>query len=408
MDKSAIWLWLSLHFGAGSSVYQKLFEYFGEVEAIYDSTDADVVGIDFLNSSQKRKLLNKSLDQANEIIEWCNEHDVEIITPADDKYPLPFRTIENYPAAIYCVGKMPNFQMDVCISVVGTRKMSVYGQKNAYELGYGLAKGGAVVISGMALGIDCTAQKGALYAGGTTVAVLGSGIDVVYPRENLQLMQKIMKVGAVITEYPPHTPPNGSNFPVRNRLISALSIATVVVEADMNSGSLITAKCAARQGKDLFAFPGPVKNYLTAGTNQLLSEGAMVATSAIDVLERYLETHADSIDITASKEKPVLKHKAWNMSPLSDSYVNAESGVSQRPSTPNRMILDTEKPVRFDPVNLSEKERILFDKMQYGKAISLDMLADDEIDPSELSTIISMLEIAGAIQSIPGGYYIKK
>ena len=115
------------------------------------------------------------------------------------------------------------------------------GQRNAYNLGFGLAKGGAIVVSGMAKGIDSVAQKGALYACGSSIAVLGSGIDVIYPKENAALMEKLMRVGAVITEYPPHTPPLGTNFPVRNRIISALSEATVVVEADLNSGSLITA-----------------------------------------------------------------------------------------------------------------------------------------------------------------------
>ena len=213
--------------------------------------------------------------------------------------------MKKFPAVLYYKGVLPDFENDLCISVVGTRKNTIEGQRNAYNLGYGLAKGGAVVISGMAKGIDSIAQKGALYAGGTSVAVLGCGIDIVDPKENIALMDKLMSVGAVVTEFPPKTPPNGQNFPVRNRLISAMSSATVVVEADLNSGSLITARMALDQGKELFAYPGPVNSNFSKGTNKLLTEGAKVATEAIDVLEQFMDKFP-YIDLSASKQKPVF------------------------------------------------------------------------------------------------------
>ena len=137
---------------------------------------------------------------------------------------------------------------------------------------------------------------------------MGCGIDVVYPRENLALMEKIARVGAVLTEYPPHTPPSGHNFPVRNRLISGLSKATVVVEADMNCGALITARLAREQGRELFAFPGSVNNFTSKGTNHLLSEGARVATAAIDVLEQFMDIYP-ALDLSASKQRPDLSNR---------------------------------------------------------------------------------------------------
>ena len=169
------------------------------MNAIYDCDDADVDGIDWLASHHKRKLLDKNLDHAHEVLDWCDYYDVKIVTPSDEEYPYPLRSLDKLPPVLYYRGNLPDFKNELCISVVGTRNLTMEGQRNAYNLGYGLAKGGAIVISGMAKGIDSVAQKGALYAGGRSVAVLGCGIDVVYPKENLALMEKLAAVGAVIT-----------------------------------------------------------------------------------------------------------------------------------------------------------------------------------------------------------------
>ena len=405
LDKE-IWLWLSLHFGAGSSIYQKLYSHFGTVEAIFDCDDADVNCIDWLASHHKRKLLDKNLDHTHEIMDWCDYYGVEIVTPSDDDYPYPLRALEKFPPVLYYRGKLPDFQKELCISVVGTRKLTIEGQRNAYYLGYGLAKGGAVVISGMAKGIDSVAQKGALYAGGSSVAVLGCGIDVVYPKENLALMEKLASVGAVITEYPPHTPPMGTNFPVRNRIISAVSAATVVVEADLNSGALITARCAKEQGKEVFAFPGPVNSFASKGTNRLISDGAHVATEAIDVLEQFMDAFP-SINLSASKQKPDLsraKRVATNTFSESSFYANLKTTVGERKT---KVVMET-KAIAFDTSCLDEKELMVYNSMEFGKPASIDDFVKIDFDVSELASVITMLEIKGAIESAPGGFYIKK
>lgn len=406
LDKE-IWLWLSLHFGAGSSLYHKLYSHFGSAYAIYDCDDADVDSLDWLASYQKRKLLDKNLDHAHEIMDWCDYNDVNIVTPSDSEYPYPLRAIENFPAALYYVGTLPDFENELCISVVGTRGMTKDGQRAAYNLGYGLAKGGAIVVSGMAKGIDGVAQKGALYAGGCSVAVLGCGIDIVYPKENAALMHKLSVVGAVMTEYPPKTPPLGTNFPVRNRIISALSLATVVVEADLNSGALITARRAKEQGKMVFAFPGPVDSFASKGTNRLISDGAKVATEAIDVLEQFMDSFPD-IDLSASKQKPDLSnvkkvasndfypHRFYSNMKTSN---NGNTGEKKVNSEPKRL---------FDTSVLSDKEMMIYNSMEFGKPASLDSFVKQELEVAELASIITMLEIKGAIESAPGGFYIKK
>ena len=406
LDKE-IWLWLSLHFGAGASIYHKLYSHFGSVSAIYDCDDADVDCIDWLSSHHKKKLLDKNLDHAHEIMDWCDCYGVEIVTPSDNEYPFPLRQIVKFPAALYYVGKLPDFEKELCISVVGTRNLTIDGQRNAYNLGYGLAKGGAIVVSGMAKGIDGVAQKGALYAGGRSVAVLGCGIDVIYPKENAALMQKLSVVGAVVTEYPPKTPPSGSNFPVRNRIISALSSATVVVEADLNSGSLITARYAKEQGKELFAFPGPVNSFTSKGTNQLISEGAKVATAAIDVLEHFMDIFPN-IDLSASKLKPDLskaRNGATNKFSNQGFYSQIKNEYTGNISAKKT---NTEPQMLFDKSVLDEKELMVYDSLEFGKPVTLDNLASMQFDVSELAPIITMLEIKGAIESTPGGFYIKK
>ena len=401
MDEKLLWMWLSLHYGAGTSIYQKLFNHFGSLDAIYDSDDADADLIEWLTPSLKNKLLDKNLSHAEEVLRWCDDHDVDVITPNSPEYLESLRLIDDYPAVLYCKGRLPDFSKSLCISVVGTRTMTVEGQRNAYELGYGLAKGGAIVVSGMAKGIDCTAQKGALYAGGISVAVLGSGIDVCYPKENFALWTKLMNVGAVITEYPPHTPPNGSNFPVRNRIISALSPATVVVECDLNSGALITARKARKQGKMLFAYPGSVHEFRNAGTNQLLRDGAILTTGAIDVLEQFLDKYADIINLSASKEKPVInkfKKVASNYDTASfynDNKKNEQSEVE-------------EKKESFDKSQLTPDQLAIYDGMEFDRTYTVDDILQIGSNTNEIASLLMMLQLAGAIENVPGGYYIKK
>ena len=171
-------------------------------------------------------------------------------------------------------------------------------------MGYGLTKGGALVISGGALGIDATAQKGALLAEGKTITVLGSGIDVIYPKQNKDLILETMEKGAVITEYPPHSPADAFHFPQRNRIMAALANAVLVVEGKERSGALITARIAKELDVEVFAVPGPVTQATSKAPNQLIADGAHVAMEAIDVLEQFLDVYGNVIDISASKQKP--------------------------------------------------------------------------------------------------------
>ena len=409
MTDKMIWLWLSLHFGAGKKIYKKLYNHFESVNDIFECDDDDVALIPGIMDAERDKLLDKNTKEAELIYKWCERFDVKILTPSDDEYPQPLRLLEDFPAVLYCIGNLPDFQNKLCISVVGTRNMSITGMNNAYELGYGLTKGGAFVISGMAKGIDTTAQKGAMFAGGSTIAVLGCGINYIYPAENDEVYKKILAVGAAITEYPPNTPPNASNFPVRNRLISGLSSAVVVVEAGTNSGALITARRAQEQDKKIFAYPGDVNDFRSDGSNQLIKDGAQAITSAIDVLEQFMDTYKDTIDLSASKLKPNKKDRS---SVSNKRYEFKEDFLYERRKSKRkdgRILEPINKPQRviFDSSVLNDDEKLVYDFMKPGIPLNVNGFKDLNMDSGTLVSCLGTLELLGVV-TVVNGYYTRK
>ena len=206
----------------------------------------------------------------------------------DADYPARLRNIFEPPCVLYVKGTLPAFDEEVAVAMVGTRACTPYGTSCAEKLAYGLARQGALVVSGAARGIDSAAHRGALRAGGVTVAVLGNGLDVVYPEENASLYRDIAAAGALLSEYPPGTAAEGWHFPIRNRIISGLCLATVVVEAPLErSGALITANTALEQGRDVFAVPGPIDAPMSRGCNRLIADGAGLVSEGWDVLREY-------------------------------------------------------------------------------------------------------------------------
>lgn len=419
MDRRVLWVWLSLHFKEGTYLYKKLYDTFGSVEAIYDSDDADMSTVPWLFPAFKRKLLDKNLNDAVAVVEWCDKYGVKIITPNDEQYPKSLLRIDDYPAVLYCFGTLPDFEKNLCVTVVGKREMSIYGRENAFNLGYGLTKAGAIVVSGMAKGIDCTAQKGALYAGGTTIAVLGCGMNVVYPRENFELMLKIMRVGAVITEYPPYTPPNSYNFPKRNRIMSAISNATVVVEAGKNSGALITANMAKEQDKMVFAYPASVNHYFAEGNNDLLfNDVAKLVTCPLDILEPFLDKF--KFDLKASKEKPVITNAKreketdflpkgfWAYDKKLNKIKKADKDKKEKKAKKDKKASEVVN--KIDLSQLTENEKIVYTAFKDGERITLDALIGlcSPLSMGTLSSVLITLELKGFISGIPGGFYIKK
>lgn len=244
--------------------------------------------LEALPSLPKYRLFSKA--QAQREYELARSKNIQIISIFDDEYPNELKQINDAPPILYVRGRLDLLKAPAALAIVGARNASINGRKTASHIAYDLTNNGILIVSGMARGIDSAAHKGAMYAlrqKGPTLAVLGTGVDIVYPQENKNLYAQICEQGAVVSEFPLGTEPQAQNFPRRNRIISALSQGTLIVEATTHSGSLTTARLALEQGKDIFAVPGSPQDARAQGPNKLIKEGAILAESAADILECF-------------------------------------------------------------------------------------------------------------------------
>ena len=281
------WLWLTTAPALSNRAKLLLLEHFSSPEDVYYAQPDQLCLVEGITRQQAESLSDKSLARAEKVLADCARDGQFIVTMDDAAYPARLRDMYDPPVLLYGKGSMPLFDEEAAVAVVGTRKCSPYGTRAASQLGYELARQGGLVISGLAKGIDGAAHQGALRAGGFTAAVLGGGADVIYPPENRRLYEDIAATGVLLSEYPPGTEPRGGHFPVRNRIISGLSLAALVVEAPVRSGALITAHAALDQGRDVFAVPGPIDAAASVGCNRLIRDGAGLAASGWDILSVY-------------------------------------------------------------------------------------------------------------------------
>ena len=300
---------LSLVKNLGPVSFKKLVEKFGTTEALLAATETD-----FKRKARGLRVRwedlknTEALSRADEEIEKAAKHQIDIIPCYDERYPAVLREIHDPPILLYVKGQLP-LEDAVKVAVVGSRVSSLYGKKMALQISRDLAVSGVTIVSGLALGIDTAAHEGALAGDGITVAVLGGGIQKLYPRENKKLAEKICEKGALVSEYPIDMAPDPRFFPVRNRIISGLSSAVLVVEAKEKSGALITADLALDQGREVFALPGNADSSKSFGTNSLLKQGARLALSAQDILSELGFSVAKKIKssklkaLTAEEEK---------------------------------------------------------------------------------------------------------
>jgi DNA processing protein len=278
------WVGFSKVSGIGASRLRALIDYFGELKTAWnaDAHDLRQAGLDRRSLDNLLKARAK-LDLGAEVRRLARAG-IQVLTWDDADYPPNLRQIYNAPPVLYVQGRIET-RDEWAVAVVGTRRASVYGKEAARMLAAGLAQAGVTVVSGLARGIDTVAHRSCLEAGGRTLAVLGCGLDTIYPRENTRLAAEIVEHGALVSEYALGTRPEARNFPPRNRIISGLTLGTVVVEAGQSSGALITADFAAEQGRDVFAVPGSIFARASRGTNELIEQGAKVVRDVADILE---------------------------------------------------------------------------------------------------------------------------
>lgn len=285
-EQSKYWLALSLIPGIGSVNLRRLVEYFGDPQAVWEAPADLFLHIPGFAKQQRDNLLTcRATINIEERWQIFLASGMKMITLNHPAYPERLANIYNPPPVLFYFGKLRVMTGNV-IAIIGSRRCSAYGRHVAERLAGELAEAGFTVVSGMARGIDTAAHKGALLSG-HTVAVLGSGANVIYPPENKKLYREIIDRGAVISEFPPGTPPRAAHFPARNRLISGLSQAVLVIEAAEKSGALITVDAALEQGRDVYAVPGCITNVYSKGCHKLIQQGAKLVAAAADILEDY-------------------------------------------------------------------------------------------------------------------------
>jgi len=303
MQEEFYWLALQSIPGVGKSLYRRVVEKLGSPRAVFLADEEELLQVKGLRPGIAREILE--FDRDEEVLaalKRIKRLDIRLITIGQREYPANLARIADPPVLLYVHGHIEP-RDNLAVAVVGARRPTPYGRQVARQLARELAERGVCIVSGMARGIDSIAHEGALEAGGRTLAVLGSGIDVVYPPEHRELYHRIAENGAVISEFPMGTKPTGWNFPIRNRIISGLSLGTMVAEARAHSGSLITAKEAIEQGRRVFAVPGQIGSENSYGTNRLIKEGAVLVNSVDDVL-RALPELGDAGDLARVLPRP--------------------------------------------------------------------------------------------------------
>ena len=408
MSESLYWTWLSVKLGAASPYLNRLLAVYASPKDIYDATSSELLSLEKIPESVKTRLTDKSLDRAERILEACRATGIGVMTYADPRYPRVLKYIDKPPAVLYFKGRPIDFDRKLCVSIVGTRKMSDYGRD--------MASAGAIVVSGMALGADGMAAAGALDAQAQTVAVLGGGVDVVYPRVHKKLYNSILKDGFIISEYPPGTSSDAAHFPQRNRIISGLARCTLVVECPERSGALITAEYAAAQGRPVFAVPGALDMPNSAGANMLIKSGATMATSAMDILEAFEEAAFADLDSNAIGAMRYDAKKAANRygvaSKKDDNHVirlGASRGKDPEEEAEQASALGMEKEQKEAArpfVTMSPAEKIIYDCIPEEGEVSMELIVSASGQSvADVTMHLLSLGIKGAVTELPGNRY---
>ncbi|MDN5326965.1 MAG: processing protein [Moorella sp. (in: firmicutes)] len=360
MEEKPFWVALQQTPGLGARRVLQLVKYFGGARAAWEAPEGELLTLEGLGKGAVSLLNWRRQVDPERITASLAAAGIGVITIEEEAYPPELKRIYDPPPVLYWRGsRFP--EEGLKIAIVGTRRATAYGLKVAGELAAGLAEAGVGVVSGLARGIDAAAHRGAIQGGGMTWGILGCGVDIVYPREHRELYRQVMERGAIISEFPPGTPPDAGHFPARNRIISGLTAGTVVVEAAARSGALITADLALEQNRDVFAVPGPITSRYSQGPHDLIKQGAKLVTGVADILEEYepqslwslpREEARASVTLNAIEEKVL-------------------AGLEAIPSH-----LDV-------------------------------IMAATGLPPGELNTALIMLEMKQLIRRLPGGFYVR-
>ncbi len=354
---------LSLADGVGPITTARLLDAFGSAEAVFGMSVRRLMDVDGIGEKTAAAILGVGEHQVDAELDEAAKRGAHVVALGDEGYPAELSRITDPPAVLYVKGELR--QKEPAIGMVGSRSASFYGRKQAMRLAAGLAGYGFAIVSGGARGIDSAAHEGALGAGGRTIAVLGSGLSVIYPPENADLMEKVAASGAVVSEFPMLFPPTAGNFPRRNRIIAGLSLGVIVVEAGERSGALITARAAMEQNREVFAVPGPVDSPNARGVHALLKDGAHLVQDPADVVEA--------------------------LGPMAEKVPTKDAGDIIRPQA----------------LALGEIEKAVYSRLD-STPRSLDELAEETgLSVSQVSATLTVLEMRRLVKRLPGQSFVK-
>ncbi|WP_036300929.1 DNA-processing protein DprA [Methylotenera sp. L2L1] len=367
--EKSLWVSLGSISGVGSQTYCNLLKAFGSPANVYAASLSQLKEVVSANIAS---LINKGFDQErfDDLAQWLSSPNNHLVTLADIEYPQSLLEISDPPPYLYAKGNLALLNQP-SIAIVGSRNASVQGEKNAEAFAYDLCHHGLCIVSGLALGIDGAAHRGALKANGATIAVVGTGLDIVYPAKHRELAHEIVEHGLIVSEFALGTPSKPQNFPKRNRIISGLSLGCLVVEANIQSGSQITARMAAEQGREIFAMPGSIHSPMSKGCHQLIKQGAKLVDCLQDITEE-LKIHTQ---------------------------INTSLSATPADHTPEHQ--------KTDNASTNSSERLLLDTMGFDPAPLERLVTLTGLTVAEVSSMLMLLELEGKVTSLSGGQYQK-
>lgn len=388
------WLWLTTRQGMQPDSASRLLEQFGTPEGAYFADPGEYDLLADVPLRVRESLTDKRLDGAEQILADCDRLGLRILTMGDAEYPDRLKNICDPPAVLYVKGKALAFDEEVAVGVVGTRTPSEYGKRMAASLGLDLARQGALVVSGIAQGIDTEAVKGALKGGGNVVSVIAGGVDVPYPWANRFLYEDVAAAGALMSEYPPGTEHAGWHFPLRNRIISGLSLGVVAVECAWRSGTMLTVKRALDQDRDVFAVPGNADAPMSEGPNRLIREGAVLVTSAGDILEEYADRFPGKVRVPEPLDAAAREERLAGTEPAEP--VEAEKKSVDKESPREYIDLDDVK------LGLTDDQKDILAALGKKKLLADDLVELTQIPAKRVLSALTVLQVKGYVAERTG------
>ena len=391
------WLWLTGHRGIEARDVLALLDCFPTPERIYYADEGDLELLP-LRPAVRRALLDKDLSRAEAILGDCERLGLRIMTLQDADYPQRLRAIADPPPVLYIRGKSFHFDEEAAIGVVGAREPSPYGERWAERFGMELAAGGALVVSGIAPGLDACALRGALKGGGPVVSVLAGGIDVIFPARHRYLYEDVAAAGALISEYPPGTRHEGHHFLRRNRILSGLCLGVLAVECRPFGGTMSTVGHALEQDRDVFAVPGALDAPMSEGTNKLIRQGARLVTCGEDILEEYRDRFPEKLRSFRPMAPGDAAARLEDLEQRREEQPQPKAKAAPAPETPAReRIPRSEQKNRF-----TDDELVLLAALDKGERSADQLVEATQIPAKRVLSALTMLQIQSAVEELPG------